>query len=331
MPFQYLYRMYSYTEIRDKFDIYFDNNLPFPSSPSGLYEPCFYILEDSGKRIRPALCLLAAQLFSENIPEDAYNVAMALELFHNFTLIHDDIMDNAPLRRGKKTIHNQYGITTGILSGDVMNIFSYKCLAEVRAEIMKPIFDLFNTTAIEVCEGQQLDMDYENAKKVSIDDYLYMIKLKTSVLLACSLKSGAILSNASAENAEKLYELGLNLGTAFQIQDDYLDTFGESGTIGKSVGGDITSNKKTFLLLKAFETANEQQKTKLKELLQRKDEHKVSETIELFKTLQIDVETKQLINHYFDKVMNNFDELQASDTSKKPLLDLIHLIIKRQK
>lgn len=323
-------KMLSYNEVKNNFDQFFDNNLPFPKYPNGLYEPCFYILEDSGKRIRPTLCLVAAQLFNENIHQDAYQVAMALELFHNFTLVHDDIMDNAPLRRGKQTLHNKYGLTTGILSGDVMNIFSYKCLAEVRTELIKPLFDLFNTTAIEVCEGQQLDMDYEVASNVSIDDYLNMIRLKTSVLLACSLKSGGIIAKTSDRNAEKLYELGINLGTAFQIQDDYLDTFGESKTIGKAIGSDIYSNKKTFLLLKAHEVAEGEDKAQLTQLLDRNDEGKIPATIELFKKLGIDVVTKDLINIYFDKVMSNFNELDAPEENKKPLLDIINLIIKRQ-
>jgi len=323
--------MYSYSEIKEKFDSFFDNNLPFPQNPKGLYEPCYYILEDSGKRIRPALCLLATQVFTDEIPEDTFNVAMALELFHNFTLVHDDIMDNAPLRRGKPTIHHKYGVTTGILSGDVMNIFSYKCLTDIRVQLIKPILDLFNTTAIEVCEGQQLDMDYEQMDNVTINDYLHMIKLKTSVLLACSLKSGALLAQTSHDNAEKLYELGINLGIAFQIQDDYLDTFGESELTGKTIGSDIRSNKKTFLLLKALEIAQGQDKQALEQLLSRTDDAKVTETIELFKKLNIQNLTKDIINHYFDKVMTNFEELEAQDVNKKPLLDLIHMIIKRQK
>lgn len=323
--------MHSYQEIRADFDKFFENNLPFPKKPSGLYDPCYYILEDSGKRIRPSLCIISNQLFGGDLADDVYNVAMALELFHNFTLIHDDIMDEAPLRRGKPTVHQQFGTSSGILSGDVMNIFSYKCLSTVRPHLLKPILDLFNTTAIEVCEGQQLDMDFEQSNNVSIEDYLYMIKLKTSVLLACGLKSGAILAEASQEECELIYDLGINLGMAFQIQDDYLDTFGNADNFGKKVGGDIRSNKKTYLYLKALELASEEQLVQMHQLQKRNDEEKVEETIELFKSLKIDTETENLIHQYFAKVMHNLNALPTSESVKKPLLQLIQGIVIRQK
>src|SRR5690606_2490264 len=270
--------MYSYQDLKSRFNDYFDAHLPFPLNPGALYDPCRYILEDSGKRVRPLLCLLSNQLFGGDLADDVFKVAMSLELFHNFTLIHDDIMDHAPLRRGKPTIHHRYWITSGILSGDVMNIYSYKCLSDVRTHLLKPILDLFNTTAIEVCEGQQLDMDYETQENVSIEDYLEMIRLKTSVLLACSLKAGAILAEVHPTTADLMYEIGINLGMAFQIQDDYLDTFGSESNTGKAIGGDIKANKKTYLFLKAFEVADIRQTSMLHELYQNNTETKVERT-----------------------------------------------------
>lgn len=323
--------MYSYKEIKEKFDSFFEENLPFPETPNALYDPCRYILEDSGKRIRPALCLLSNQLFDGDLAHDVYKTAMALELFHNFTLIHDDIMDHAPLRRGKPTLHHKYGITSGILSGDVMNIISYKCVAEVRVEKLKPIFDLFNRTAIEVCEGQQLDMDYEKNTEVSIAQYLEMIRLKTSVLLACSMKAGAILADVSEKDAVLMYEIGINLGMAFQIQDDYLDTFGKETNTGKAVGGDIRSNKKTYLYLKSFEMADEPLRLKLNELVASDSDTKVAQIIEIYKNLKIDRITEDIIQQYFNNVMTGMQQLTIDSSKKQSLLDLIEYLIQRKK
>src|SRR5690606_3137333 len=218
---------------------------PFHSQPDNLYEPCGYLLKLGGKRVRPILCLMANELFSP-IQEQTWSAATAIELFHNFTLIHDDIMDKAPLRRGKETVHHKFGMTAGILSGDVLCIYAYDALSKVHSEKFNAIFSLFNQTAIEVCEGQQLDMDFEKSDLVSEEDYLHMIKLKTSVLLAASLKIGAIIGGASQNDAQKLYEFGINLGLSFQLMDDYLDAFGDAKKLGKQIGGDILSDKKTF-------------------------------------------------------------------------------------
>lgn len=321
----------SYQELLSRFNAYFDTNLPFPIRPAALYDPCRYILEDSGKRIRPLLCLLANQMFEGEDREDVYKVAMSLELFHNFTLIHDDIMDDAPLRRGKQTLHEKYGITSGILSGDVMNIYSYKCLTEVRPHLLKPILDLFNATAIEVCEGQQMDMDYEKKENVRIEDYLEMIRLKTSVLLACSLKAGAILAEAHEDMANLMYEIGINLGMAFQIQDDYLDTFGNESNTGKAVGGDIRANKKTYLFLKAFEKANAQQSEKLHTLVAANTQEKVQETISLYRDLDIDKSALDLIAYYFQNVEKGIAQLQMPEEQKEEMNKLLHLLINREK
>lgn len=323
--------MFSYEELRLRFDAFFEKKLPFNAQPDNLYEPCRYILADSGKRIRPLLCLLSNQMLGGDLAEDVFNVAMSLELFHNFTLMHDDIMDQAPLRRGKATVHTKYGVTAGILSGDVMNIYSYKCLSEVRPHLLKPVLDLFNTTAIEVCEGQQLDMDYETNTEASIQDYLEMIKLKTSVLLACSLKAGAILAEASAEVTDLMYDTGINLGMAFQIQDDYLDTFGAEFNTGKTVGGDIRSNKKTFLNLQAYQSADEAQTLQLDALQKSNDERKVPDTIAIYKKLNVDTRAKELIKQYFTNTNANLDKLKSLGHDIHQLENLVNELIRREK
>lgn len=217
----------------------------FPAAPASLYEPGEYFLSIGGKRIRPILCVLGNELFSE-ITEDAWSLATAIELFHNFTLIHDDMMDAAALRRGMQTVHTKYGDNTALLTGDVMLIRAYEKLQTINPAYLPKILSLFNTTAREVCEGQQLDMDFEKMPSVTLDAYIHMITLKTSVLLAASLEMGAILGGATPGNCKHLYEFGKNLGIAFQIQDDYLDAFGDPEKFGKEVGGDIRQNKKTF-------------------------------------------------------------------------------------
>ena len=218
--------MHSFTQLVEQFEQRLSQSLPFPELPGTLYDPCRYFLQIGGKRVRPVLCLMANELFGE-INEDAWHGAIGIELFHNFTLIHDDIMDKAPLRRGKTTVHEKYGLTAGILCGDVMSIYAYDQLAHIEQNLSL-ILHLFNKTSIEVCEGQQLDMDFESRNDVSIDEYIHMITLKTSVLLACSLKMGALLGGTTEGNANKLYTFGKNLGIAFQLQDDYLDAFGDT-------------------------------------------------------------------------------------------------------
>ena len=219
--------------------------------PKNLYEPIDYIIQLSGKRIRPILTLMAADILSGNFTK-ALPAALAVEVFHNFTLVHDDIMDDAPLRRGKKTVHEKWDLNRGILSGDAMLILAYQYFENYPPTVFQKLAILFSKTAIEVCDGQQLDIDFETRKEVTISEYLNMIRLKTSVLVAAALKMGAIVAEASEKNADLLYEYGLNLGLAFQLQDDYLDTFGDPETFGKQVGGDIIENKKTFLYIKAM-------------------------------------------------------------------------------
>ena len=253
--------MRSFQQLSSDFKSYFETD-HFPAQPASLYEPGRYFLNIGGKRIRPVLCLMGNELF-DDIHDDAWKVATAIELFHNFTLIHDDIMDKATLRRGMQTVHYKFGESTALLSGDVMLIVAYEYLNKMNHPYLQRILSLFNTTAKQVCEGQQLDMDFEKQPSVKLEEYLTMIELKTSVLLAASLQMGAIIGGASAHNCNHLYQFGKNLGIAFQVQDDYLDAFGNPEKFGKDVGGDIRQNKKTFLLLHAIEVANRNSVKKL--------------------------------------------------------------------
>jgi geranylgeranyl diphosphate synthase type II len=321
--------MRSFQDISLLFEQHLKTALPFPENQENLYEPCRYLLEAGGKRIRPALCLMAAEMFN-GINADVYNAAMAVELFHNFTLIHDDIMDKAPLRRGKLTVHEKYGLTTGILSGDIMGIFSYHCLGKVNPAYLPRVFTIFNKTAIEVCEGQQWDMDFEVKDEVSIDEYLKMIELKTSVLLAASLEMGAILSGASDKDVHHLYEFGKNLGIAFQLQDDYLDTFGSEEKIGKKPGGDIRANKKTFLMLKSRELANEVALTDIAELIQKEEDVKVEGIRKIYLDLNIDKHSKDIINQYSEYSFGHLEKIDLPDEKKLPLKQLALWLLNRQ-
>lgn len=302
--------------------------MPFPDRPGTLYEPCRYFMTIGGKRVRPVLSLMSNELFGD-INEDAWHAAMAVELFHNFTLIHDDIMDKAPLRRGKTTIHERNGLTSGILCGDVMAIYAYDHLASIKTALPQ-ILHLFNKTSIEVCEGQQLDMDFENRDDVTIEEYIEMITLKTSVLLACSLKMGALLGGASESTAAKLYEFGKNLGIAFQLHDDYLDAFGDPRKSGKQTGGDIKANKKTYLLLKAQENANHLQHTAIGTLLTRDDESKVPAMLSLFGNTGADQACRDAVKHYSDIAFNCLEEAAVLSARKKPLFDLATYLLGRE-
>lgn len=228
-------------------------NIEFTSEPAGLYDPLRYMISIGGKRLRPRLCLTTYSLYRDSIGEEVLEPAAALEVFHTFTLIHDDIMDKSPMRRGKPTVWTKWNEDTAILSGDVMSIDSYRRLAKAPREVLDQVLELFSKTAAEVCEGQQYDMDFENQRQVPMEDYMKMIGLKTAVLLACSAKMGAIIAGASAEEADLLYEYGYQLGLAFQVADDYLDTYGDSAVFGKPIGGDIVNNKKSWLLTHALE------------------------------------------------------------------------------
>lgn len=300
----------------------------FPAEPERLYDASQYLLEAGGKRIRPVMCLMGNEMFGE-IKEDAFHVATAVELFHNFTLIHDDIMDRAPLRRGMPTVHTKYGEPTALLAGDVMLIVAYEYLNKISSEYLHPILVLYNTTARQVCEGQQLDMEFEKIPEINFDDYVRMIGLKTSVLLAASLQLGAILGGAGRGNQEHLYRFGKNLGIAFQVQDDYLDAFGNPEKFGKKPGGDIMANKKTFLLLQAMKVASGPTRKELARLLSKGDESKIEPVLQIYKSCNVDQWAKELKQKYFSLAMDHLEEIAVLSVRKKPLQELAGYLMER--
>ncbi|MFL5810672.1 MAG: polyprenyl synthetase family protein [Flavisolibacter sp.] len=301
----------------------------FPSEPSTLYEPNNYFLQLGGKRVRPVMCLMGNELFDE-ITRDAWSVATAIELFHNFTLIHDDIMDKAPLRRGMQTVHHKYGESTALLAGDVMLVTAYEYLSRISPAYLRQILQLFNQTGKQVCEGQQLDMDFEKKEAVDFASYENMISLKTSVLLAASLQMGAILGGALERNQNLIYEFGRKLGLAFQVQDDYLDAFGDAQKFGKQIGGDIKANKKTFLLIHALELASPSQKQKLDQLLKTDDDSKVDEVLNIFKDCKVDAWAEELKEKYLGEALTHLDDVAVLSKRKEPLKELASFLIQRQ-
>jgi geranylgeranyl diphosphate synthase type II len=319
--------MNSYQQLSAIFEQKF-NVRQFPKKPATLYDAAQYLLQLKAKRIRPVMCLMANEMFDEII-EDAYHVAKAIELFHNFTLIHDDIMDKAPLRRGMPTVHAKFGESTALLAGDVMLVASYENLNNVHIDYLPRVLTLFNKTAKEVCEGQQLDIDFETISDVSLEDYLQMITLKTSVTLAASLQLGAILGGAGAGNQEHLYEFGKNLGIAFQVQDDYLDAFGDPEKFGKKPGGDIIANKKTFLLLQALKVAPKAQQEELKHLLKTDAGNKIESVLHIYKSCSLDDWAKELKQKYFKIAMEHMEEIAVVSFRKKPLEELANYLMER--
>ena len=289
--------------------------------PKNLYEPIDYILQLGGKRMRPILTLMAADIFSSDYKK-ALPAALAVEVFHNFTLIHDDIMDEAPLRRGKKTVHEKWNLNTGILSGDAMLILAYQFFENYEPTIFHELAKLFSKTALEVCDGQQLDVDFETRNDVTIEEYIEMIRLKTSVLVAAALKMGAIVSETHSKNADLIYDFGLNLGLAFQLQDDYLDTFGDPETFGKQIAGDIIENKKTYLYLKALQLADNKDQQKLQFFYNQKTEDnsfKINEVTRIFELYDIPLLIKNEIESYTEKAFKTLQEMTISELDKEKL------------
>ncbi|HEY8661769.1 MAG TPA: polyprenyl synthetase family protein [Hanamia sp.] len=319
--------LHSFKELSQLFEKIF-NVRHFPEHPEKLYDASQYLLTLGGKRIRPVMCLMGNEMF-DTIKEDAWHVAAAIELFHNFTLIHDDIMDRAPLRRGMQTVHTKYGESTALLAGDVMMVAAYEFLNKIGIEYLHPVLDLFNLTAKKVCEGQQLDMDFENREQVNLNDYVEMIELKTSVLLAASLQLGAILGGAGLGNQQHIYKFGKNLGIAFQVQDDFLDAFGNPEKFGKKPGGDIMANKKTFLLLQAMKVATAAQKEEITHLLKINDESKIQLMLDIYKTCNVDVWAKELKQNYFSIAMEHLEEIAVISARKKPLEELARYLMER--
>lgn len=306
---------------------------PFAAKPTELYAPVDYILNLGGKRLRPVLLLMSYNLFDEAV-ERALPAAYAIEIFHNFSLVHDDIMDEAPLRRGKPTVHLKYDTNTGILSGDVMLIYAYDYLAKIDdPTLIAPLIHIFNQLAIEVCEGQQYDMNFETLDRVEIEDYLQMITLKTSVLIAGAMKMGALIAGAGEEDANHLYEFGKNIGIAFQLQDDILDTFGDPEKFGKKVGGDIVQNKKTYLLLKALELAEGATQSTLQEILSTssmEEQAKVSAVTTIYESLKIREDAERIKEKYQTIAFEHLAAVAIPSERKKVLEALANELMGRE-
>jgi len=303
----------------------------FSFSPNELYEPIRYILDLGGKRMRPLLTLMGCDLFKGKI-EDALPVAYAVELFHNFTLVHDDIMDNAHLRRNHPTVHEEFGTARAILSGDVMMIYVYEFLNHLETKKFRKAIDLFNTTAIRVCEGQQYDLNFQPAKEVSVKDYLMMIEFKTAVLLACSLKLGAIVADADETNGNDLFEFGKNMGICFQLLDDMLDAFGEESKVGKKIGGDIAQNKKTYLSIKALELAKSDEKEKLIYYFSNNVpvDEKVKHVLEIYHKLGMEKCARAEAEKFHHAAFDSLDNVKVDEERKKVLKEFAASLLKRQ-
>jgi geranylgeranyl diphosphate synthase type II len=297
------------------------NDFKIVKQPQSLYEPVNYILNLGGKRLRPILTLMSSEIFGCD-HKKALNAALSIEVFHNFSLIHDDIMDDAPLRRGKETVHEKWDVNTGILSGDAMLIMAYQLFENYDATTFQALAKLFSKTALEVCEGQQYDMDFETRDDVKISDYLQMIEYKTAVLVGAAMKMGAIVAGASESDQTRIYDFGKNLGIAFQLQDDYLDAFGDPKTFGKQVGGDIIENKKTFLYLKALEFSNDEDRLQLEHLFgvnPSDTTQKIETTKQLFLSSGAADATKQEIKNYTNKAFSILESLSISEEKKQVL------------
>ena len=323
--------MLSFKEIQEKIEREI-GRLEFDCPPKSLYEPITYILSLGGKRIRPALVLMAYNLYREDV-EKAIRPAIGLEVFHNFTLLHDDLMDQADKRRNKPTVHKVWNANTAILSGDAMLIAAYQLIGETAPEHLKEVLDLFTRTALEICGGQQYDMEFESRMDVSEEEYLEMIRLKTAVLLACSLKTGAILGGASQEDAENLYRFGINIGLAFQLQDDLLDVYGDTRTFGKNIGGDILCNKKTFLLINALRRAEGEQKAQLEHWIARKDfdaAEKIAAVTNIYNVLGLKELSEAKMQTYYAEGMKNLAALSVSEERLAVLKEVTSRLMFRQ-
>jgi len=317
-----------FQELSQEFTTYF-NKIHFPEKPESLYGAAHYMLEDGGKRIRPILCLLGNELFGPVKP-DTWKIAVALELFHNFTLIHDDIMDKAPLRRGRSTVHAKYDESTALLAGDVMLLQAYDNLNETDPAYVQTLIRLLNKTGREVCEGQQLDMDFEKNASISLSEYLHMIELKTAVLLAGSLQMGAIAGGAGETDQQLIYDFGRNLGLAFQVQDDWLDAFGDPSTFGKLKGGDIVANKKTFLLVKALESASPENKQEIKELMFYSGPDKVERMTFIYQESGVGQAAQEAKNYYMERAYQSLERISVPAERKNALRELAIYLLERE-
>ncbi|MGQ1785593.1 MULTISPECIES: polyprenyl synthetase family protein [unclassified Saccharicrinis] len=303
----------------------------FVTEPQELYTPIAYTLAQGGKRIRPVLCLMAAQLFGHQ-PEKILYPALGLEVFHNFTLLHDDIMDNAEVRRNNPTVHKKWNTNAAILSGDAMMIKAHQFVCQCDPDKLPKVIALFNAVALGVCEGQQYDMEFETRNDVTVEEYLEMIRLKTAILLAGSLKMGAILANASVHEAELIYHFGINIGLAFQLQDDFLDTFGNQDTFGKKIGGDIIANKKTFLLLTALKKAEKEDKRNLMDWITVEDfdyNEKIEAVKKIYVKLSVDTASKNKMKEYYEKAIHCLSQIDGDYSVKNELENFASKLMQR--
>ena len=323
--------MYSADEILNKVNL-FISNLPYHRRPESLYEPIKYVLSMGGKRIRPTLMLLAYNMFRDD-PERILMQAVALETYHNYTLLHDDLMDHADLRRGHETVHKRWNDNQAILSGDSMLVLAYERMAQCPADKLGEVLSLFTQTALEIGEGQQYDIDFETRNDVSEDEYIEMIRLKTSVLLACALKIGAVLAGASEADADNLYKFGEQIGLAFQLQDDYLDVYGDPKIFGKAIGGDIVSNKKTYMLINAFNRADSSQRAELQRLINTESfdrDKKVAAVTALYNEMSIDKMAKNKMDFFYEQSQRYLDRVSVQEECKCELRAYAERMMKRK-
>ena len=323
--------MFSFNDILQKIEQEIAQ-LQFTYPPKSLYEPIEYTLALGGKRIRPALTLMACNLYNEEL-EAAIKPALGLEVFHNFTLLHDDLMDEADKRRNKPTVHKVWNANTAILSGDAMLIAAYQLIGETQSESLKEILNLFTTTALEICGGQQYDMEFESRSDVTEEEYIEMIRLKTAVLLACALKMGAIVAHAPQADADALYQFGINIGLAFQLQDDLLDVYGDPATFGKNIGGDILCNKKTFMLINAFRLASEQQREILNQWINKETfnpAEKIAAVTTIYKELHLKELSEKKIQDYYDQAMKDLASLSIPKERLNILKEVCERLMNRQ-
>lgn len=308
------------------------SNLDWNRQPLGLYEPIGYTLQAGGKRLRPTLVIIANDLFDGD-RDKALPAALAIEIFHNFTLLHDDVMDNAPIRRGKPTVHTRWNTNTAILSGDQMLIEAYSHLSKTPQQCLPQVMSLFTKMATEICEGQQYDVDFEQREDVTIDEYLMMIRLKTSVLLATALQIGALVAGANRQEQQALYNYGINIGLAFQLQDDILDVYGDPLTFGKAIGGDILSAKKTYMLLTALELSNDNQRSQLLSLISRQDldpQQKINQVTAIYNQLGVREVCEGVMDNYTNIALAELDKINVSDEKKLILTDLARKLLARK-
>ena len=333
--------MFTSDELLKLVNDYLDN-MPYERKPKSLYEPVRYVLKIGGKRIRPVLMLLAYNLYKD-APENILSSAIALEIYHNYTLLHDDLMDNAPMRRGKPTVHKRWDANTAILSGDSMLVLAFEKMAQCCPDKLKPVIDLFTETALEIGEGQQYDMEFETRSNVTEDEYIEMIRLKTSVLLACALKIGAILADAPDEDAENLYRFGEQIGLAFQLQDDYLDVYGDPKVFGKATGGDILSNKKTYMLINALAKADDNLRKELEQWLAVEGEEttgmertdaqnaKIRAVTDIYNKVGIDRMAQEKINYFFEESKKYLAAVKVPEEKKMMLREYTAKMMRRNK